>query len=100
MRRLREPANGLTHLAGALLAVAALAALLRLAAGAGTARHVVVYAVFGASLVALYTCAGREVYPRRDSRRHTRRWRIRSTARMCRRRGQGRRADGLRGQHR
>jgi predicted membrane channel-forming protein YqfA (hemolysin III family) len=37
MRHLREPANGLTHLAGALLAVVALALLLRLAAGAGTA---------------------------------------------------------------
>ena len=57
MRHLREPANGLTHLAGALLAVAALATLLRLAADAGTARHVVAYAVFGVSLVALYTAS-------------------------------------------
>ncbi len=57
MRRLREPANGLTHLAGALLAVAALTTLLRLAADAGTARHVVAYAVFGVSLVALYTAS-------------------------------------------
>ena len=57
MRHLREPANGLIHLAGALLAVVALALLLRLAVGAGTARHVVAYAVFGLSLVALYTAS-------------------------------------------
>ena len=67
MRHLREPANGLIHLVGALLAVVALALLLRLAAGAGTARHVVAYGVFGLSLVALYTssCAGYFAYPLR-----------------------------------
>jgi hemolysin III len=57
MRRLREPANGLTHLAGALLSAGALAALLRLAAGAGSARHLVAYAVFGLSLLGLYTAS-------------------------------------------
>jgi hemolysin III len=57
MRRLREPANGLTHLAGALLAVGALAALVRLAVGAGTLRHLVACAVFGLSLVGLYTAS-------------------------------------------
>lgn len=57
MRRLREPANGLTHLAGALLSVGALVALVRLALDAGTTRHLVAFAIFGLSLVALYTAS-------------------------------------------
>ena len=57
LRRFREPANGLTHLAGALLALVALGALLVLAVRAGSARAVLAFAVFGLSLVALYTAS-------------------------------------------
>ena len=57
IRRFREPDNGLTHLAGAVLALAACGLLLALALGTGSPRHVVAYAVFGASLVALYTAS-------------------------------------------
>jgi hemolysin III len=57
IRRLREPDNGLTHLAGAALALAACGALLTLALGTGSPRHVVAFAVFGASLVGLYTAS-------------------------------------------
>jgi hemolysin III len=58
MNRLREPANGLTHLAGAVLAVAALVVLVRLALADGTPRHLVAFAAFGVSLVGLYTASG------------------------------------------
>ena len=57
MRRLREPVNGLTHLAGAVLAVAVLVVLVGMAAGLGKPRHLVAFAVFGLSLVALYTAS-------------------------------------------
>ncbi len=50
-----EIANGVTHGAGALLSVAALVLLVTYAALRGGLRHVVSYAVFGASLVVLYT---------------------------------------------
>lgn len=55
--RLREADNGLTHLAGAFLSVGATVLLVRLALGAGTARHVVAFAVFGLSLIGLYTAS-------------------------------------------
>jgi hemolysin III len=55
MKRLREPINGLTHLAGAILAVFALGVLVGLAVAAGKVRHLVAFLVFGFSLVALYT---------------------------------------------
>jgi hemolysin III len=57
IRRFREPDNGLTHLAGVLLALVALGVLTGLALGAGSARAVVAFAVFGLSLVALYTAS-------------------------------------------
>ena len=57
MRRLREPDNGLTHLAGALLSIVALVALVRLAGDAGTTRHLVAFTVFGLSLLGLYTAS-------------------------------------------
>jgi hemolysin III len=53
-RRIREPANGLTHLAGAALAFGALALLVRLALGTGSRSALVAFAIFGLSLVALY----------------------------------------------
>ena len=54
MKRLREPVSGLTHLAGALLAVVALGVLLAGAAGEGRVDQFVAFGVFGCSLVAMY----------------------------------------------
>ena len=54
VKRLREPVSGLTHLAGALLAVVALGVLLAGAAGEGRVDQFVAFGVFGCSLVALY----------------------------------------------
>ena len=50
-----EIANGVTHGAGALLSVAALVILVVSAALGGGILHVVSYAVFGSSLIVLYT---------------------------------------------
>jgi hemolysin III len=52
---LREPVNGLTHLAGALIASAGLVVLL--AASAGRADQLVAFGIFGFSLIALYTAS-------------------------------------------
>jgi hemolysin III len=57
IRRLREPANSLTHLTGAVLSLVALGALLTLALRAGSPRHLVAFAIFGLSLVSLYTAS-------------------------------------------
>ena len=54
-RRLREPVNGLTHLAGALLAVVTLAVLMAMAIWMGKVRHLIAFVIFGLSLIALYT---------------------------------------------
>ena len=51
---LREPISGLTHLAGALLALAALGVLLAGAASKGRTDQFVAFGIFGCSLVALY----------------------------------------------
>jgi hemolysin III len=53
-RRLRDPVNGLTHLAGGLLASAGLFVLLAKAASTGRVDQLVAFGVFGLSLVALY----------------------------------------------
>lgn len=50
--------NGLTHLAGALLSVGVAVVLVRLALSAGTARHVVAFAIFDLSLIGFYTASG------------------------------------------
>ena len=50
-----EIANGVTHGAGALLSVAALVILVVFAVLRGNVLHVVSYAVFGSSLIVLYT---------------------------------------------
>lgn len=50
--RLREPFSGLSHLAGAALSVAGLVVLLWLARG--RPWHVSAFAIYGASLIALY----------------------------------------------
>jgi hemolysin III len=54
-RRWREPVNGLTHLTGAALSVVALVVLVGLAIYVGKVRHFIGFAVFGLSLIALYT---------------------------------------------
>jgi len=53
---IREPVNGLTHLAGAILSAIGLAALLVIAIENGSVRQIVGFSIFGASLVAMY-CA-------------------------------------------
>ncbi len=58
IRRLREPDNGLTHLAGACLAAFAFIVLVGLAVRSGSPRHIVAFAIFGLSLVGLYTASG------------------------------------------
>ena len=45
IRRFREPANGLTHLAGAALALLTLAVLLILAIRSGSPRAIVAFAI-------------------------------------------------------
>ena len=51
-RKVREPVNGFTHLAGALFATAGLGLLLADARGAD---QVLAFGVFGVSLILLYT---------------------------------------------
>jgi hemolysin III len=54
---MREPANGLTHLVGAVLSVAALVVLLWLAISARDARRLVAFTIFGVSQIALFTAS-------------------------------------------
>lgn len=56
-RKLREPVNGLTHLLGGLLACVGLVVLLVPAARGGRWDQVVAFAVFGFSLISLYTAS-------------------------------------------
>src|SRR5918995_1765650 len=49
-KRLREPVNGLTHLAGLLLACVGLLVLLARAASAGRTDQIVAFGIFGLSL--------------------------------------------------
>src|SRR5881409_514600 len=53
--RLREPFSGLSHLSGALLGIAALVVLVILARG--RPWHVSSFAIYGASLILLYTAS-------------------------------------------
>ena len=55
--KLREPANGLTHLAGALLSIAALAVLVWVGIGTGNPLALIGLIVFGLSQIALYTAS-------------------------------------------
>ncbi len=57
LRYLREPVNGLTHLAGALLSLAGLPFLLDAATSRGTVWHQISFAVFGVSMTLLYTAS-------------------------------------------
>ena len=56
-KRLREPVNGLTHLAGVLLACVGLLVLLERAASAGRTDQIVAFSIYGLSLVALYSAS-------------------------------------------
>lgn len=51
----REPVNGLTHAAGAVLAVVALVVLVSSAADANKTQHVIAFSIYGTSLILLYT---------------------------------------------
>jgi hemolysin III len=55
--KLREPANGLTHLAGVCLSVVALGVLLWLGIRAGDPRAVIGFTIFGLSQIALFTAS-------------------------------------------
>ncbi|MEW6307853.1 MAG: hemolysin III family protein [Bacillota bacterium] len=57
MPRLKDPVSGLTHLGGALLSVVGLVVLVCLAARRGTPWHTVSFAIFGTSLMLLYTAS-------------------------------------------
>jgi len=54
-RKLKDPISGLTHLVGALLGVVALVYLVQRAASEGSVWHVVSFAIFGTSLILLYS---------------------------------------------
>ena len=56
-KRLREPVNGLTHLAGGLLACVGVVVLLARAANAGRMDQMVAFGIFGLSLIALYSAS-------------------------------------------
>lgn len=55
---IREPVNALTHLAGAVAAAVGTVILLVNGATNGSARQIVAFAIFGASLVMLYATSG------------------------------------------
>lgn len=57
MTRLKDPGSALTHLAGAVLSLVGLIFLVYRAVGHGDAWSVVSFAVFGLSLIALYTAS-------------------------------------------
>ena len=56
-RKLRDPVSSLTHLAGAVLAIPCTVLLIMASAKHASARHIVAFAVFGASLFLLYTAS-------------------------------------------
>ena len=56
-KRFREPVNGLTHLAGGLIASVGLIVLLARAASEGRVDQLVAFGIFGFSLIALYTAS-------------------------------------------
>ncbi len=55
---IREPVNALTHLVGAVLAAVGLVVLLVNGVASGSVRQVIAFAVFGASLVLMYSTSG------------------------------------------
>ena len=57
MRKKPDVFSGVSHLIGAVLSLAALVALVTVAAHYGSVWHVVSFAIFGASLIMLYTAS-------------------------------------------
>jgi hemolysin III len=57
LKKLRDPVSGLTHGIGVVLSIVALVLLVYSAAVWSTAWHVVSFAIFGASLILLYTAS-------------------------------------------
>jgi len=57
MASFKDPVSGLTHLAGALLSIIGLVVLLRYAERYATVKHVVSFAIFGATLILLYSAS-------------------------------------------
>ena len=57
IQKLRDPVSGLTHLLGTLLSIPALILLIYYAAKMATVWHVVSFAIFGASMILLYTAS-------------------------------------------
>jgi len=55
--KIKDPVSGFSHLLGAVLSVAGLYYLVRYAAINGTVWHIVSFAIFGASLILLYTAS-------------------------------------------
>lgn len=55
--KVKDPVSGFSHLIGAVLSVIGLVVLLRYAIILGTVWHIVGFAVFGASLILLYTAS-------------------------------------------
>jgi hemolysin III len=55
--KLRDPVSGLTHSLGSLLSIAGLVLLVYFGATRATTWHIVGFAVFGASLILLYTAS-------------------------------------------
>src|SRR4051812_28549574 len=55
MRSLREPVNAVTHSIGAVLSVIGLLVLLAVGIRNGSARQIVAFSIFGASLIAMYS---------------------------------------------
>lgn len=53
--KLKDPISGLSHLGGALLSIAGLVLLVCYAVRYGTAKHIAAFAIFGASLILLYS---------------------------------------------
>ncbi len=56
-KKLREPVNGLIHVAGGLLALVGLIVLLATAASAGRVDQLVAFGIFGFSLITLYAAS-------------------------------------------
>ena len=55
--KMREPVSGLTHLLGAALSAVGLVLLIYYAVSVGTIWHIVSFAIFGGSLILLYTAS-------------------------------------------
>ncbi|MDQ6872692.1 MAG: hemolysin III family protein, partial [Gemmatimonadota bacterium] len=71
---LREPVNGLTHLVGAVLSVVGLVILLVIAIENRSARQIIAFSIFGASLVSMY-CASAFYHSLKVSKKAVAHWR-------------------------